>query len=697
MKAKRGVKKSFDKINKHNHSLNPDRPKDGASGGHNKRDRTTIKRLRMYKNSKPIRDKEGHIIKAAPFQERLASGTVARVEPNRKWFGNTRVIGQKALQNFQEHLGKVIKDPYQVVMRQTKLPITLLNEKAKNARVHVLETETFESTFGPKSQRKKPKLKTTDLEALVQHVDRENSSFADNLLENNDPMGFEVYGTGFKDPLFEKGRSKRIWNELYKVLDSSDVVCQVIDARDPMGTRCLQVERFLRNEKPHKHLILILNKVDLVPTWITQKWIAILSSEYPTVAFHASITNSFGKAALINLLRQFGKLHKDKQQISIGFIGYPNAGKSSIINTLRKKKVCNVAPLAGETKVWQYVTLMKRIFLIDCPGIVYPCGDSETALILKGVVRVENVKDAENHIDAVLNRVKKEYIVRTYQITDWLDAEDFLTKLACRCGRLLKGGEPDLPTAAKMVLNDFQRGKLPYFVPPTGCELEQPKRDELQPANAVPDGQDMNQADISSANQDDSVSKEEETADPNHNKSTGVDSSSIAMPKQDFSELITSTNFDLDATAAIPNGDYVMTEAATSSSVSAIKIELAKDAATLNEVEDEDDQSGCSGLSELSGLSDLDMSLLSDNEHSMAETKQPANPRYKNRNLSNAQEQEVKKGRKRGRRGGEKHKKKTKIDNKLNPISEPNKASNKSASKLKPWMMKKRKKPKHQI
>ncbi len=49
-------------------------------------------------------------------------------------------------------------------------------------------------------------------------------------------------------------------------------------------------------------------------------------------------------------------------------IGYPNVGKSSVINALRSKKVCNVAPIAGETKVWQYITLMKKIYLIDCPG-----------------------------------------------------------------------------------------------------------------------------------------------------------------------------------------------------------------------------------------------------------------------------------------------------------------------------------------
>lgn len=80
-----------------------------------------------------------------------------------------------------------------------------------------------------------------------------------------------------------------------------------------------------------------------MPTWVTQRWVAVLSQEYPTVAFHASMTHPFGKGALINLLRQFAKLHIDKKQISVGFIGYPNVGKSSIINTLRSKKVCKAS------------------------------------------------------------------------------------------------------------------------------------------------------------------------------------------------------------------------------------------------------------------------------------------------------------------------------------------------------------------
>lgn len=157
----------------------------------------------------------------------------------------------------------------------------------------------------------------------------------------------------------------------------------------------------------------------------------------------------------------------DKQYISVGLIGYPNVGKSSVINTLRSKKVCNVAPIPGETKVWQYITLMKKIFLIDCPGVVYSeTGDTDTDAVLKGVVRVEKLDDATEHIEEILHRVKPEYIRRAYKLKEWSDTEDFLGQVAQGAGKLCKGGDPDLNTAAKMVLHDWQRGKIPYFTLP---------------------------------------------------------------------------------------------------------------------------------------------------------------------------------------------------------------------------------------
>lgn len=170
---------------------------------------------------------------------------------------------------------------------------------------------------------------------------------------------------------------------------------------------------------------------------------------------------------MIQLLRQFSALHSDRKQISVGLIGGPNTGKSSIINTLLKKKVCTVAPIPGETKVWQYVTLMRRIYLIDCPGVVPPStSDTPTDLVLRGVVRVEKVDSPEQYIPALLQRVKRRHMEKTYELTNWTNATELLELLARRGGRLLKGGEPDLDGVAKMMLNDFMRGKIPWFTPP---------------------------------------------------------------------------------------------------------------------------------------------------------------------------------------------------------------------------------------
>ncbi|KAI5809762.1 nucleolar GTP-binding protein 2 [Peziza echinospora] len=444
------------------------------------RDAKKVKKLNILKEGKAIRNAQGDILKAASFQSRELPN--ARIEPNRKWFGNTRVIAQDALQNFREAMAVKASDPYQVLLKTNKLPMSLLNEptgpggKQHAAKIHV-ESQPFASTFGPKAQRKRPKISVSDIQDLVgesARMEKEYEEFLEKqrLLSGKsgevEAEGDNNANDGFiqeaREPIFTKGQSKRIWNELYKVIDSSDVILHVLDARDPLGTRCRSVEKYMKEEAPHKHLVFVLNKCDLVPTNVAASWVRLLSKEYPTLAFHASINNSFGKGSLIQLLRQFSILHKDRKQVSVGLIGYPNTGKSSIINTLRNKPVCVVAPIPGETKVWQYITLMKRIFLIDCPGIVPPnANDTEQDILLKGVVRVENVDNPEQYIPAVLEKCKLSHVQRTYEVKGWTNHLEFLELLARKGGRLLKGGEPDLNGVAKMILNDFMRGKLPWF------------------------------------------------------------------------------------------------------------------------------------------------------------------------------------------------------------------------------------------
>lgn len=110
---------------------------------------------------------------------------------------------------------------------------------------------------------------------------------------------------------------------------------------------------------------------------------------------------------------------------------------------------------------------MKRIYLIDCPGVVPPnANDSEQDILLRGVVRVENVENPHVYIPAVLQKTKPQHIERTYDVRGFRNSTEFLELLARKAGRLLKGGEADVDGVAKMVLNDFLRGKIPWFTPP---------------------------------------------------------------------------------------------------------------------------------------------------------------------------------------------------------------------------------------
>jgi len=72
--------------------------------------------------------------------------------------------------------------------------------------------------------------------------------------------------------MLDTRQAERISGELYKVIESCDVLVQVLDARDPMGTRLKYIEQALKKNSPHKHMILVLNKCDLVPLWATVRF-----------------------------------------------------------------------------------------------------------------------------------------------------------------------------------------------------------------------------------------------------------------------------------------------------------------------------------------------------------------------------------------------------------------------------------------
>ena len=93
-------------------------------------------------------------------------------------------------------------------------------------------------------------------------------------------------------------------------------------------------------------------------------------------------------------------------------------------------------------------------------------------------MRAERLEDPADFVAPILERVKSEYIQRKYEVSEWTDHIDFLTKLATKSGRLGKGGEPDLNSVAVNIINDWQRGKLPYFVAPPRDEGDDNEADD---------------------------------------------------------------------------------------------------------------------------------------------------------------------------------------------------------------------------
>lgn len=240
------------------------------------RDAKKVKHLQMYKTGRAVRNAKGEIVRAAALQS--TDAPVARVDPNRKWFGNTRVIAQDALTHFREAMGDKKHDSYSVLLRRNKLPMSLLDEKdeTESPTARIIETESYAHAFGPKQQRKKPRTQqTSSLDELALLTESDSKAYQEKQeldatlgLMGGSFLDKDDFTQEAKEAIFHKGQSKRIWNELYKVIDSSDVVIHVLDARNPLGTRCESVEKYIKEECPHKHLIYVLNKCDLIPTWV---------------------------------------------------------------------------------------------------------------------------------------------------------------------------------------------------------------------------------------------------------------------------------------------------------------------------------------------------------------------------------------------------------------------------------------------
>ncbi|KAI9222031.1 P-loop containing nucleoside triphosphate hydrolase protein [Blastocladiella britannica] len=283
------------------------------------------------------------------------------------------------------------------------------------------------------------------------------------------------------------------YREFNKIMEKADVILQVLDARDPMGTRAKHIENMILESGTGKRVILILNKVDLVPKENVQEWLTYLRHEFPTIAFKASTqsqrrnlgqgntsiehatdamlqsSESIGADALVKLLKNYSRSADLKTAVTVGVIGYPNVGKSSLINSLKRAKVCSTGATPGLTRVVQEIHLDKNIKLLDCPGIVFSperpdaSWKEKAAVMLRNCVRVESLEDPITPVELILTRASKPTLMMLYNIPSFNSVQEFLFLVGKARGKLRKGGVPDIEDAARAVLNDWNHGKILFY------------------------------------------------------------------------------------------------------------------------------------------------------------------------------------------------------------------------------------------
>lgn len=278
--------------------------------------------------------------------------------------------------------------------------------------------------------------------------------------------------------------------ELKKVIDRADVILQVLDARDPNGTKSSAVEEMVLS-KANKKLVYVLNKADLVPKDVLQGWLSYLRKSHPTVPFKCNtqgqkgnLSSASGKASkqsegslssnhavgaeeLLGLLKNYARSGETKSIITVGMVGFPNVGKSSLTNSLMRTRSVGVSATPGFTKVAQEVNLDKNIRLIDSPGIVFADGDS-SATVLRNCVNVEEMEDVYSPVQGILDRCPTQYLMQLYAIPAFPtgDVMAFLALVAKATGKLKKGGIPNTDNAARSVLHDWNNGKIKFYCKP---------------------------------------------------------------------------------------------------------------------------------------------------------------------------------------------------------------------------------------
>lgn len=249
-----------------------------------------------------------------------------------------------------------------------------------------------------------------------------------------------------------------------ELMDITDIILQVLDARFLTETRNLAIEEKIKESG--KKLIYVINKIDLVETEGKKEELKKLGL-YPYEL--VSCTKRIGGGKLRDRIKmEAGKVvlpHDSMRRVQVGVIGYPNTGKSSILNLLTGRTAAAVGAEAGYTKGMQKVRLTADILILDTPGVIPD--DKYSGQNIKdraahakvGARDYGKIKDPELMIAEIMKTGSKQ-IETFYGVEVEGDTERLIEEVGKKKNFLKKGGLVDDTRTARLILKDWQDGSI---------------------------------------------------------------------------------------------------------------------------------------------------------------------------------------------------------------------------------------------
>jgi ribosome biogenesis GTPase A len=267
------------------------------------------------------------------------------------------------------------------------------------------------------------------------------------------------------------------WDLVKRIITESDLVLEVLDARFVELSRNEEVERLIK--EIGRPMIFVINKKDLISKEKIREQVDKLK-EKGEVVFISTKKKGSGKILLYKIKKVFKKYGKREVEVRgkfapkpkyreavadivVGVLGYPNVGKSSIINFLAHKKKTKVSKKSGATHGIHWISVNKEIKLIDSPGVIPLKREDEIRYGLIGAKDTEALKNPEIVAHAVIKlflKKNKKAFEEFYKINMTGNAEDIVNKIAVKKAYLLKGGRADENRAIMVIVRDWQQGRL---------------------------------------------------------------------------------------------------------------------------------------------------------------------------------------------------------------------------------------------